>query len=208
MRPPDPVTGEAARRAAEAELRRAEYHRDDPGLLDRLLRWFGRRLSDAFSGSTAGNALLLFAVLIIAVVVFLAVRAGPPRRERAGRRSGDPLAPHPAVDHRRLAHEHEAAGRYADALREWLRVVIATIEERGVLDPRPGRTGAATAREAGPSLPSVREELGRVVSVFDAVWFGARPATAGDAAAAHRLADAVTRARIEHPAPAGLVPPR
>jgi len=208
VRPPDPVTGDAARRAAQAELRRAEYHQDDPGLLDRVLRWFGRRLADAFSGSTAGNALLLFAVLVLAVVIFLAVRAGPPRREGRSRRDADPLAPVPATDHRRLAAGHEAAGRHAEALREWLRAVIATIEERGVLDPRPGRTGAATAREAGPSLPSVRDELARVVAVFDAVWFGARPATAADAAAAHRLADAVVRARIEHPAAAGLVAPR
>lgn len=208
MRPPDPVSGDAARRAAEAELRRAEYHQDDPGLLDRLLRWFGRRLEDAFSGSAAGNALLLFAVLVVAVAIFLVVRAGPPRRERIGRSApGDPLAPVSALDHRRLAAEHETAGRLADALREWLRATIATIEERGVLDPRPGRTGAGIAREAGPLLPAVSEDLVRTVAAFDATWFGGRPATSEDVRLARSLADAVRRAPIE-PAPPSLVPPR
>lgn len=208
MRPPDPVTGDAARRAAQAELRRSEYHQDDPGLLDRILRWFAHRLDTLFSGSAGSNAFLLFVVLIAAVVIFLAVRSGAPRREALRRADSDPLAPLAAVDHRHLAAEHEAAARFAEALREWLRAVISTIEERGVLDPRPGRTGAGTAREAGPLLPSVRGELLRVVTVFDAVWFGARPATAEDAAAARRLADAVARARIEHAPPPSLVAPR
>jgi len=208
VRPPDPVTGDAARRAAEAELRRTEYHQDDPGLIDRLLRWFGRRLADAFSGSAASNALLLFAVLVVAVVIFLAVRAGPPRRDPVRRRAdGDPLAPLAAVDHRRLAAEHEAAGRLAEALREWLRAVLATIEERGVLEPRPGRTGAGIAREGGPLLPSVRDDLERAVTAFDATWFGGRPARPADVDLARALAEAVRRAPIERAVPA-LVPPR
>ena len=208
MRPPDPVSGDAARRAAEAELRRSEYHQDDPGLIDRVLHWFGRRLADAFSGSAAGNALLLFVVIVVAVGIFLAVRAGPPRREFVRPRTdGDPLAPVAAVDHRRLAAEHEASGRWADALREWLRAVIATIEERGVLEPRPGRTGAGTAREAGPLLPSVRDDLARAVAAFDATWFGGRPAAPEDVHLARHLAETVRRAPIARAAPA-LVPPR
>lgn len=188
-------------------MRHGEYHQDDPGLLDRLLHWFGRRLDDAFSASPAGHALLLLAVLGVVVVIFLVVRAGPPRREAARYAAGDPLAPLSAVDHRRLAVEHEASGRLAEALREWLRAVIATIEERGVLEPRPGRTGAGIAREAGPLLPSVRAEFERAVAAFDATWFGGRPATREDVRLAQALADAVRRAPIEHAAPS-LVAPR
>lgn len=208
MRPPDPVSGDAARRAAEAELRHAEYHQDDPSLLDRLLRWFGRRLEEAFSGSPAGYAMLLFAVLIVAVVIFLVVRAGPPRRAATRYRGADdPLSPLAAVDHRRLAAEHEAAGRWAEALREWLRAAIETIEQRGVLESRPGRTGAGIAREAGPLLPAVRDDLVRAVAAFDATWFGGRPATPDDVRVARAVADAVRRAPIRSGAPS-LVPPR
>lgn len=208
-RPPDPVGGDAARRAAEAELRHAEYHRDDPGLIDRVLNWLGDRLADLFSGSVSGNVTLLLLILLAAVVIFLVVRAGPPGRgPRTGAGGLDPLAPVPAVDHRRAAAEHEAAGRFAEALREWLRATVRTIEERGILDPRPGRTGVATAREAGPLLPSVAVELAAAMGLFDEVWFGGRPATAADAATAHRVADAVVRAPIERRAPDGLVAPR
>lgn len=208
VRPPDPVDGEAARRAAEAELRHAEYHRDDPGLINRALNWLAGRVADLFSGSVGGNVTLLFLVLLAALVIFLVVRAGPPERG-AATRSGevDPLAPLPAQDHRRVAAEHEAAGRFAEALREWLRATVRTIEERGILDPRPGRTGAATAREAGPLLPSVAAELADAMGIFDEVWFGGRPATATDAATAHRVADAVARAPIDRRAPSGLVAP-
>jgi hypothetical protein len=199
VRPPDPVGGDAARRAAERELRRAEYHRDDPGLLDRAVRWLGRRIADLFSGSTAGNVTLLFVVLLAVVILALVVRAGPPAGRAPRPATADPLAPSAAADHRRLAAEHEAAGRFAEALREWLRATVRTIEARGVLDPRPGRTGAATAREAGPLLPSVAAELAAAMAAFDAVWFGARPASAADAALAHRVADAIVRAPLARP---------
>jgi hypothetical protein len=207
VRPPDPVTGDAARRAAQQELRRAEYHRDDPNLVQRLVNWLGRRIGDLFSGSTGGNVTLLLVILLVAVVIFLVVRAGPPDRSARRARAADPLAPVPARDHRRIAAELEAAGRWRDALREWLRAVVSSIEERGVLDPRPGRTGAATAREAGPLLPSLASELAAVTAAFDEVWYGGRPATRDDAAAAHRVADAVLRAPIRRPETVGLVPP-
>ncbi len=208
MRPPDPVSGDAARRAAEEELRRVEYHRDDPGLVERLLRWLGHRVDALFSGSTGGNVALLFVILLAAVVIFAVVRAGRP--ERAAHRTSadaDPLAPIEARDHRRIAADYEGDGRYAEALREWLRAVVRTIEERGVLDPLPGRTGAATAREAGLLLPGVAAELAAVMATFDEVWFGGRAATAADAAAAHRVAEDVVRAPVERRQPVGLVPP-
>jgi hypothetical protein len=47
----------------------------------------------------------------------------------------------------------------------------------------------------------VAADLGAAMSAFDEVWFGARPATAADAALAHRVADAVVRAPIDRPAP-------
>ena len=208
MRPPDPVSGDAARRAAQAELRRAEYHRDDPGLVERLLRWLGHRIDTLFSGTAGGNVTLLFVILLASVVIFAVVRAGRP--ERTARRSAseaDPLAPVEARDHRRIAAEYERAGQYADALREWLRATVRTIEERGVLDPLPGRTGSATAREAGELLPAVADELAAIMTAFDEVWFGGRTATAGDAAGAHRVADGVARAPVERRRPMDLVPP-
>jgi hypothetical protein len=192
------VTGSAARDAARAELQHGEYHADDPGYTTRVLRWIGRHLADLFTGGSGSHALLLALVAAGAVLIVLAVRAGVPRRGArpdAGP-AADPLAPLPARDHRRIAAELAAAGRRAEALREWLRAAVATIEERGVLPPRPGRTGAATAREAGPLLPTAAAALAAATTAFDEVWFGGRPATDADVQGAAAAADAVRTARL------------
>ena len=192
-----PVSGADAQRAARELLRRAEYHRDDPSLVDRAGRWLLDRLDSLFSGSPGGDALLVLLVLIGAVVVIALLRAGPPRRA-ARTLSGpdaDPLRPLRATDHRRLAESLAAAGRSAEALREWLRAAVQLIEDRGVLVARPGRTGAATAHEAGPLLPSAADALLAATTAFDEVWFGERPATAADAELGRAAADAVQAAR-------------
>lgn len=195
----DPIGGSAAKHAAEEELRKAEYHRDDPSPLARALTWLGRRLAWLFQGSTGSHATLLLVVLLLAVVIFCVVRAGPPRRapRRITAEDDDPLRPLAARDHRRLAAEFAAAGRRAEAMREWLRAAVQTIEDRGVLRPRPGRTGAAAAREAGPLLPTASAELRTAMATFDEIWFGGRAATDVDVAVAQAAADAVLAARIE-----------
>jgi hypothetical protein len=200
----DPVSGPDAQRAAREELRKAEYHRDDPGLVSRFVDWLTRRLADLFSGSAGGNALLLALVIVAAVVIFAVVRAGPPRRlaRMGGSGDDDPLRPLASADHRRLAAEFAAQGRHAEALREWLRAAVRTIEDRGVLPPRPGRTGAGTAREAGPLLPAAADDLRAATTAFDEVWFGGRAATLADAALARSAADAVASARVAQPAAA------
>jgi hypothetical protein len=195
-----PVGGPAAQRAAQDELSRREYHRDDPGLLARALHWLGRRLNDVFTGAGggAGHALLVVLVVLLAGAVLLAVRAGvPSRSRRALPPSGaDPLAPVAARDHRRLAAQFTAEGRRAEALREWLRAAVATIEERGLLPPRPGRTGATTAREAGQIVPAAAADLRAATTAFDEVWFGGRAATDADIARGQAAADAVRSARV------------
>lgn len=206
----DPISGPTAQQAAEQELRKGEYHRDDPGLIERAFSWLGRRLADLVSGGSGGAALAVAVALIAAVVIFAAVRAGPLRMARSEPfRGDDPLRPLGARDHRRRAAELEAAGQLASALREWLRAAVQTIEDRGVLDPRPGRTGAAVAREAGPYIPEAAGILAAAMQAFDEVWFGGRPATSADVAAAHQAADAARGARIVRAgATAGFAVPR
>ena len=149
--------------------------------------------------------------MLLAVGVVVAVRAGvPTRRARGGGAAGaDLLAPDGVHDHRRLAAQLALDGRRAEALREWLRAAVQTIEDRGVLPPRPGRTGATTAREAGPLLPGAAAALAAGTRAFDEVWFGGRAATDADVAAGQQAADAVAAARISSgAAPAGMAVPR
>jgi hypothetical protein len=171
------------------------------------VHWIGRRLADLFSGTGGAHALLLVLLVIAALVVVLAVRAGVPTARQRRQPSGglDPLAPVAARDHRRIAEQLTAEGRRAEALREWLRAAVATIEERGVLAPRPGRTGAATAREAGPLLPDAATDLRAATGAFDEVWFGGREASGADVARARAAADAVQSARVATAAGTGGV---
>lgn len=193
----NPVGGDAARNAATAELRRSEYHREQ-GYVSRVLHWIGDKLNSLFSGgSSADHAMLLFAVIVLVVAIVLAVRAGAPRRVTRHPVDGDdPLAPVAARDHRRLAQQYTAEGRRAEALREWLRAAVQSIEDRGVLPPRPGRTGAATAREAGPALPAAAEALAAATAAFDEVWFGGRAASDADVEHGRAAADGAASSRI------------
>jgi hypothetical protein len=206
----DPVGGGAAQRAARSELSHREYHRDDPGLINRALHWLAHRLGDLFSGSGANHALLIVLVVLLAAAILFALRAGRPTRARRADLGDDvdPLAPVAARDHRRIAADLALAGRRAEALREWLRAAVATIEERGLLPPRPGRTGATTAREAGRLLPDAADDLHAATRAFDEVWFGGRGATDADVARAHAAADAVRSGRVAPGAvPEGLALP-
>ena len=166
-----------------------------PGPARAAVHWIGGS-SSCWLGARAGSAAGRVVVLLVVGVVF-AVRPGVPSRLGARRGGGpDLLSPDTARDHRRLARRLTLDGRYAEALREWLRSAIATVEERGVLPPRPGRTGAATAREAGPLLPDAAEDLSAAMRAFDEVWFGDRPAHEADVQRARAAADSVTAARI------------
>jgi Domain of unknown function (DUF4129) len=194
----DPTDGSAAQRAAQAELRKPEYHRDDPELPERVLHWLGRRFNSLFDGSVGGSATLVLLLLLLAAVIFAIVNAGPPKRvPRLETPGDDPLRPLAARDHRRLAAELAAAGQRAEAMREWLRAAVQTIEDRGLLMPEPGRTGAATARRAGPLLPSAAADLRAATAAFDEVWFGGRVANDVDVAVARAAADGAVSARIE-----------
>ena len=195
-----PVGGGAAQRAAEAELGRSEYRHGGPSWTTRALHWIGRQLSHLLGGGGGSHGLLLVGIVLAVVGLVFAFRAGVPRRRpRTGGRGValDPLEVEAtARDHRRRAEQLTAQGRRSEALREWLRAAIATIEERGVLPPRPGRTGAATAREAGPLLPAAAPDLVVATEAFDEVWFGGRSATDADVARARAAADAVQSARL------------
>lgn len=211
--PAGPIGGDAAQRAARTELSRPGYHHSGPSPLDRFTHWIGRLLDHLFAGAGASHAFLLVVLVLLIAVVLVAVRAGIPGRHDRSEvpDTDDPLAAQDAGEHRRIAAVLEAEGRRAEAVREWLRAVIATIEERGILPPRPGRTGARTATEARPLLPSAGTVLAEAMQAFDEVWFGGREATDADVTLARAAADAVRtgRARADPSAapPAGIAAP-
>ncbi len=177
------VDREAARDAAERELRRREYVDAQPSplvrLVGRVLRGVGELLAGAAGAAPGGLlgllALLALAVLLVAVVL---ARVGPLARSARPPALFAGSATLTADQHRAQAQAAAEQGRWADAVRERLRAVVRELEARGALDPRPGRTAGEVARDGGAAVPGIAADLARAAALFDEVWYGGRPADA------------------------------
>jgi hypothetical protein len=179
---PVDIDRDDARSAARRELTRAEYQADQPSLIERVARWvmdFLSGLLDRASGASPGGyaGLVVLLLLIVVAVVAIRLKVGPLARAGKAQESLFLGAALTAADHRRAAEGHAGAGRWDEALRERLRALIRDLEERGLLDPRPGRTADEAARDAGAALPSYAADLRAAAVAFDDVWYGGRPAT-------------------------------
>jgi hypothetical protein len=185
--PPDPVTRGGAAAAARSEVAKRAYHRGDPSLVDRALLWIVKRLLKALGASAShapGHAigLLLALAVVAALIVLVVARVGMLRRSARLDDAIFGVEQTTADDHRRRAEQWADQGEWAEAIRERLRAVARELEQRGVLDPRPGRTAAELSREAGGRLPALAADLRDATATFDAVWYGGRTATASDEA--------------------------
>lgn len=195
----EPDRGQA-RRWAQEELSRPEYARARPGWFERALDWLNEHLHRVAAGTGLGSGQLLAVVLafVVAVVVVVVVL----RRNVRARVATVSTAPSvlgattlSGAQHRRLAEQAFAERRYDDAVREWLRAIARRLDERGLIDPQPGRTADELAAEAAHLLPAVGAELGWAAGTFDAVSYGARRARPQDAERMRRLDAAVEQAR-------------
>src|SRR5207342_1782676 len=93
---------------------------------------------------------LVLALAVAAVVVVVLVRRNVRLRvavqhQRAGAvLAGSTLS---GAEHRARAAAAAAAGRYDEAVRESMRAIARRLDERALLDPRPGRTADELAAE-------------------------------------------------------------
>ncbi|WP_345943796.1 DUF4129 domain-containing protein [Streptomyces sp. SID3212] len=168
-----------AREAAERELSKPMYHENDPNLLQRAMNrfweWVGDLLSSV-SGAAPGGALGLVVILlgVTALVAALWWRLGTPHRTPARPGSLFDDRPRSAAEHRAAADTHAAAGRWNQAVQERMRAIVRSLEERTLLDPRPGRTADEAATEAGRPLPAHADRLRSAAREFDDVTYGGR----------------------------------
>ncbi|MBG0854818.1 DUF4129 domain-containing protein [Streptomyces spinoverrucosus] len=180
--PPLTIPRDPAREAARRELSKRMYHEDDPGLFQRALdafwEWLGKLLrlaSDATPGGTLGLVVVIVAVL--AVLGALWWRLGTPRRQPASSATLFDDRPRSAAEHRAAAEAHAAQSHWNLALQERMRAIVRSLEERALLDARPGRTADEAAAEAGRALPSHADRLHTAARDFDDVTYGGRAAT-------------------------------
>ncbi|MFV5997984.1 DUF4129 domain-containing protein [Streptomyces sp. NPDC056231] len=168
-----------AREAARHELSKPMYHENDPNLLqrglDRLWGWLGDLFSAASNTAPGGPlGLIVLLLIVIALAAALWWRLGTPQHTA---RPTDALfgdSPRSAAEHRTAAEAHAAAHRWDEAVQERMRAIVRSLEERALLDPRPGRTADEAATEAGHSLPAHALPLRAAAREFDAIMYGGR----------------------------------
>ncbi|MFE0796427.1 DUF4129 domain-containing protein [Streptomyces mutabilis] len=180
--PPVTIPRDPAREAARRELSKRMYHENDPGLFHRALNAFWDWIDELFnraSTATPGGALGL-TVIIVAVLAVLGAlwwRLGTPRRLPTSAPALFDDRPRSAADHRAAADAHAAQGHWNQAVQERMRAIVRALEERALLDVRPGRTADEAAREAGRALPDHGGRLLAAARDFDDVTYGGRPGT-------------------------------
>lgn len=180
-----------AREAARRELSKRMYHENDPGLVQRALNAFWDwvdKLFGAASAATPGGTLGLVVIVLalVAVVAALWWRLGTPHRTPASSATLFDDRPRSAAEHRAAAEAHATQGHWNQAVQERMRAIVRSLEERALLDPRPGRTADEAAAEASRALPSHTDRLRAAARDFDDITYGGR---SGDPRAYQRLTE-------------------
>jgi len=195
---PDRAT---ARRWAVEELSDRAYVQAQPGLAERAIRRVLEELQellDRAGGASTGTGLVIGLAVVVVVVVLALLVAGPLRRRvRTSARVGGVFGTvvRTAAEHRSAAERAVREGRWAIAVQERFRAIARALEERVVLDVRPGRTADEVSQEAGDLLPGTAEALGRAARVFDDVTYGGRAGTEAGYRAVAEADDMVRAAR-------------
>ncbi|MFE4517749.1 DUF4129 domain-containing protein [Kitasatospora sp. NPDC056783] len=208
---PVTVPRDPARDAARDELLDAEYHKHDPSVLKRITDWIYDHLAgalDSISGEGTDGTTGMVLFLIVAVLIGAALwwRLGAPRRTARTVQDvyGDG-GPRSADQYRADAAGHAAAGRWSEAVREQMRALVRSLEERTLLDTRPGRTADEAAAEAGRTLPEHAAALAAAARTFDDIAYGERTADQAAYRLLHELDRTLERTRpvlAAAPAPA------
>lgn len=180
--PPLTIPRDPAREAARRELSKRMYHENDPSWFQRALNAFWDwvdKLFNTASAATPGGALGLVVVIVAVLAVLGALwwRLGTPRREPVSSAALFDDRPRSAAEHRAAAEAHAAQDHWSQAVQERMRAIVRSLEERALLDARPGRTADEAAAEAGGALPSQADRLRAAARDFDDVTYGGRTAT-------------------------------
>jgi hypothetical protein len=183
VRVPD---GDEARRWAEQELADPRYADAKPTWFDLIARDIGRFLADLFSadnGASVGpSALIIVSIIVFGALVAALIIWGRPRRSQSVRVARGGLLG--AEDDRSAAQLRTDADRAARA-QDWdeatilrFRALARGLLERDLIDPSPGATAQAIAREVSAVFPVESDPVRRAAVSFDDVRYLRHPATA------------------------------
>jgi hypothetical protein len=178
--------GDDARRWAEEELANQRYAEAKPTWFDLLARDIGRFIGDLFSSDNTANAgpsaLIIVSALIFAALVAVLIIWGRPRRPSAVRRPHGSLL---GVDDDRSAAQLRVDADRAAKAGDWdqatilrFRALARGLLERDLIDPAPGATAQAIAREVGGVFPAESAGVRAAAVSFDDVRYLRHPASA------------------------------
>jgi Flp pilus assembly protein TadB len=141
-------------------------------------------------------AIVLAAVVVLGAGIAVLV-TGPIRRSRSTSKGSDIFADTTlsAAEHRRAADVAADRGEWREAVLERFRAIVRSLEERVILDERPGRTAHEAAADSAAALPGLAVELRRASTVFDDVCYGSGRATRETDAALRSLDQEIRTAK-------------
>lgn len=164
------------------ELAKPEYQSAKPTWFDVASKAVQDWLAALFNGPTgdAGPVLLLVVVVVVAALIVAAFLIfGRPRVNRRGdsdRRtlfgSDDARS---AAELRRSAADAARAADWPLAIEEQFRAIAAALDERTLVEVRPGTTATEFAAQAARSAPGQAAELRQAARTFDEVRYLDRP---------------------------------
>lgn len=178
--------GDEARRWAEEELSNSRYDEAEPTWFDYVARDIGRFFADLFnsdnSAAVGPSALIIVSILIVAALVAALIIWGRPRRSQAVRRARTDLL---GVDDDRSAAQLRADAERSARESDWdtatilrFRAIAKDLLERDLIDPAPGATAQAIAREASRTFSDETAAMRAAATAFDDVRYLRHPATA------------------------------
>ncbi len=190
---------------ADDIVARSEFN-ENLSLWQRFVRWLNERLGAVDPDPNVGDPTVLSgpaqvllisaAVLTVAFVLWRIYKSwtGLPKKvkededdveaSQVGQRRS-------VVDWSEEARAHEAAGRWAEAIRCWYRVSVARLADRDLVRDIPGRTSGEYRYEVSENAPDIAPTFDAASDVFDAVWYGGEPASPAQSERVKALSGAV-----------------
>jgi hypothetical protein len=187
--PLDP-SADDARAQLRRELLHPEYHQRN--LVQEIIRWLDRKVSGGLDQASQAPPLSTFMAMVVFVALALALAWLVSRARRTARSPGEerPVLGEEQVSADELRGRAEAAlaaERYEEAVVEGFRALTLRQVERGRLPDTPGATAHEVAVALAAEYPVAADEVAASASVFDAVLYGDRAATRGQAQAVLEL---------------------
>ncbi len=197
----DPTPAEARRWLGD-ELSGPDYH--DPWL-DTAIRWIldqlGKLLDGANNLANSGISPVITALMAVATIALLVWVLPKVRRNPVAARPDGAVLVDPTITastYRMLASAAFDDGRYDDAVLDGFRAIAKDMSDRTLLDDSPGRTAHEVSLELAQPFPDHAVRLAQAANMFDAIRYGHRLATSGQAGLVRQLDAELVKTR---PAP-------